>query len=75
MSDEKRVYESPTFEQIVCFAAVHLYGPAGLFRAQMDKTQQLLEADADFRKEWYRRHYETQRDVWQRADAERKANL
>lgn len=73
MNDKEHVYESPTFDQIVSFAAVHLYGPAGLFRAQMDKTQQLLEADADFRKEWYQRHYETQRDIWKRADAERKA--
>lgn len=69
----ERIYKSPTFDEIVSFAAVHLYGAAGMFPAQIERTRVLLEADGDWRKEWYRRHYETQRDVWQRADAERKA--
>lgn len=69
----ERVYETPTFDQIVAFAAVHLYGTAGMFPAQIKRTRTLLEANADWRKEWYRRHYETQRDICQRADEERRA--
>lgn len=71
-SSTDRVYETPTFDQLVSFVAVHLYGAAGMFPAQIERTRLLLEADDDWRKQWYRRHYETQRDIWQRADEERE---
>jgi hypothetical protein len=68
MTAPNRIYEPPSDEQLIAFAAITMFGAPGMFDRSKAQVERLFKSYPPLREDWLQRHRETQEDIWRRAD-------